>query len=66
MPPRRLRRIGKLGGSDFMFSKILLVLAATSIAALAMRLLDGEEREDALEREVVGQLNALREHLFKR
>ncbi len=49
-----------------MFSKILLVLAATSIAALAMRLLDGEEREDALEREVVGQLNALREHLFKR
>ncbi len=49
-----------------MFSKVLLVLAATSIAALAMRWLDSEEREDALEREVVRQLNALREHLFKR
>jgi hypothetical protein len=49
-----------------MFSKILLVLTATSVAALAMRWLGSNEREDALRREVVGQLDALREHLFKR
>jgi hypothetical protein len=50
-----------------MLSKIAVLLAVASLAAYAMTLLT-EERQDAseLEQEVVGQLNALREHLFKR
>ena len=50
-----------------MLSRIVIVLAVASLAAVALGILS-EERLDqsALEQEVVGQLNALREHLFKR
>jgi hypothetical protein len=50
-----------------MLSRIVIVLAVASLAALALEILS-EDRLDrsALEQEVVGQLDALREHLFRR
>ncbi len=49
-----------------MLTKIAIVLAFASLAALAMRVF-GESRNEAnLAREVEGQLDALREHLFRR
>ncbi|HEY6418045.1 MAG TPA: hypothetical protein VIX59_03495 [Candidatus Binataceae bacterium] len=49
-----------------MFSKIVIVLAMTSLAALAMRYFSESDDESVLQREVAGQLDALREHLFRR
>jgi hypothetical protein len=55
-----------LSGSEVMISRIALVLAVSSLAALAVRLLMAEEDEAILERKAAGELDALREHLFKR
>lgn len=49
-----------------MLSKLIIALAVTSIAVVAMRLMADTGGEDELEREVTGHLDALREHLFKR
>jgi hypothetical protein len=49
-----------------MLSKIFVVLAVTSLAALGLKLMQAAASETALEQEVAGQLNALREHLFNR
>jgi hypothetical protein len=49
-----------------MLYKLAFVLAVTSLAALALRMFNGPEVEATLEQEVAGQLDALREHLFKR
>ncbi len=49
-----------------MLSKIVVVLAFASLAVLAMRYLGESADEALLAREVEGQLDALREHLFRR
>lgn len=49
-----------------MFSKLILVLAVTSLAALAIRYLSDAEDIASLERQVAGELDDLREHLFRR
>jgi len=49
-----------------MLYKVAVVLAVTSLTALALRFLSGPQDEAALEAEVAGQLDALREHLFGR
>jgi hypothetical protein len=49
-----------------MLSKIVIVLGLTSLAHLALRLVVEPDRSAALEQEVASQLEALREHLFKR
>jgi hypothetical protein len=49
-----------------MLSKIVIVLGLTSLAYLALRLVVEPDRSAALEQEVASQLEALREHLFKR
>lgn len=49
-----------------MLSRIVFVLAVSSLAVLALRFLSASEDEASLEREVAGQLDGLREHLFKR
>lgn len=49
-----------------MFTKLVIVLALTSLAALALELLSEPEDGAVLEQEVAGQLDALREHLFRR
>ena len=49
-----------------MLSKIVFVLAVSSLAVLALRLFNEREDEASLEKEVAGDLDALREHLFKR
>jgi hypothetical protein len=48
-----------------MLSRIMFVLAVTSLAALALRFF-GSVDEASLEREAAGNLDALRDHLFKR
>jgi hypothetical protein len=47
-------------------SKIVVSLAISSLAALALYYLIERDDEARLEREAAGQLDALREHLFKR
>ncbi len=48
-------------------SKIVVTLAVSSLAALALFYLIVDNNDEArLEREAAGQLDALREHLFKR
>jgi hypothetical protein len=49
-----------------MLSKVIFVIAVTSLAAVALRYFIAEDDEANLEREVSGQLDALREHLFRR
>ncbi len=49
-----------------MLSKMMLVLAIGSLAALALRYLSEADDEAGLAREVAGQLDELREHLFRR
>jgi hypothetical protein len=49
-----------------MVTKLALMLAFASLAAFAMRILSGHDDEAVLEREVAGQMDALREHLFRR
>lgn len=49
-----------------MLLKIIVVLAVTSLMALALKQMRDAAGEGALEQEVAGQLNALREHLFNR
>jgi hypothetical protein len=49
-----------------MLSRFVLVLAVSSLAVFALRYLGAAEDEASLERKVAGQLDALREHLFKR
>jgi hypothetical protein len=49
-----------------MFTKLILVLAVSSLAALALRYLSDADDEASLEREIAGQLDGLREHLFRR
>jgi hypothetical protein len=49
-----------------MLSKIVVVLALTSLAALAMRYFSESDDEMLLQREVADQLDALRAHLFRR
>lgn len=49
-----------------MLTKIAIVLALASMTAIAMRLLAESQDEANLAREVEGQLDALREHLFRR
>jgi hypothetical protein len=49
-----------------MLTKIAIVLALVTMAALAMSLLGESGDEATLAREVEGQLDALREHLFRR
>ncbi len=49
-----------------MLYKVAVMLAVTSLAALALRLVSEPRDEAALEAEVAGQLDALREHLFGR
>ncbi len=49
-----------------MLSKLILVLAVTSLAAVAFRLFYDEESEAELKARVTDELDSLREHLFKR
>lgn len=49
-----------------MLSRIMFVFAVGSLAFLALRLFGDGEDVASLEREVAGELDALREHLFKR
>ena len=49
-----------------MFSKLILVLAVSSVAALAIRYLSDAEDLASLERQAAGELDELREHLFRR
>ena len=49
-----------------MFSKLIVVLAVTSLAALAVRYLSDAEDLAGLERQAAGELDELREHLFQR
>ncbi|HEY6394182.1 MAG TPA: hypothetical protein VIX12_02120 [Candidatus Binataceae bacterium] len=49
-----------------MLTKIVVVLALTSLAAVALRYVSEAEDAASLEREVARQLEALREHLFRR
>ncbi len=49
-----------------MLTKIAIVLGFASLAALAMRVFGQPPNEANLAREVEGQLDALREHLFRR
>jgi hypothetical protein len=44
----------------------MFVLAVSSLAVLALRLFGGAEDAASLEREAAGELDALREHLFRR
>jgi hypothetical protein len=52
--------------NDLMFSKLVIILALASLAAVALELLGESENGAVLEQEVAGQLDALREHLFRR
>ncbi|HTR63519.1 MAG TPA: hypothetical protein VMH37_17550, partial [Candidatus Binataceae bacterium] len=58
--PRSWRR------NDRMLSKLVIVLALASLAAVTLELLGESENGAVLEQEVAGQLDALREHLFRR
>jgi hypothetical protein len=49
-----------------MFSKLVIVLALASLAAITLEFLGESENGAVLEQEVAGQLDALREHLFRR
>lgn len=49
-----------------MLSRLVVALAITSLATLALYYLVERNDEARLEREAVGQLDALREHLFGR
>ncbi len=49
-----------------MLYKVVVMVAMSSLAALALRLLAEREDEANLEREVAGELDVLREHLFRR
>ena len=49
-----------------MLSKLVIVLALTSLAALVIELMGESEDGAVLEQEVAGQLDGLREHLFRR
>jgi hypothetical protein len=48
-----------------MLSKVVVMLAVTSIAAFAMRCWIDADSEDRLARETREQLDALRAHLFR-
>jgi len=49
-----------------MLSKLIVVLAVTSLAAVAFRLMYGEESEADLKARITDELDSLRDHLFKR
>jgi hypothetical protein len=49
-----------------MLSKFIIVLALASLAAIAFEYLRESEDGALLEQEVAGQLDALRERLFRR
>ncbi len=49
-----------------MFSRLVFMLAVGSLAALAIRYLSDAEDMASLERQVAGELDELREHLFRR
>jgi len=49
-----------------MLSKLIVILAVTSLAAVAFRLIYDEESEAELRARVTNELDSLREHLFKR
>lgn len=49
-----------------MLSKLVIVLALASLAAVAVDYLGEREDGAVLEQEVAGQLDALRKHLFRR
>jgi hypothetical protein len=49
-----------------MLSKIVIVLGVTSLAYLALRFIADRDQDAALEEKVASQLDALREHLFRR
>lgn len=49
-----------------MLAKVIALLTFTSLAALAFKHLRDDSRAEMLEEEIVGQLDALRAHLFKR
>jgi len=63
------RQKSAIPAGDFrrtMLYKVAVMLAVTSLAALALHLVSEPRDEAALEAEVAGQLDALREHLFGR
>jgi len=49
-----------------MLSKLIVLLAVSSLAALVIRYLSDADDTARLERQVAGDLDALREHLFQR
>jgi len=49
-----------------MFSKLGIVLALASLAAVALEFPGESENGGVVEQEVAGQPDALREHLFRR
>ena len=54
------------GVTEAMVSKFVIVLALASLAAVAFEYLRESEDGALLEQEVAGQLDALRERLFRR
>lgn len=48
-----------------MLTKIIVLLTFTSLAALALKHARGHSGAAMLEEEIAGQLNSLRDHLFK-
>jgi hypothetical protein len=52
--------------TEAMLSKFVIVLALASLAAIAFEYLHESEDGALLEQEVTGQLDALRERLFRR